>query len=49
VILNDWPGMMPVSAKLTIDEYLRAKNGAYAQAQRDYFQDCIAKGGNISD
>jgi hypothetical protein len=25
------------------------KNGAYAQAQRDYFQDCIAKGGNMPD
>ena len=26
-----------------------SKNGAYAQAQRDYFQDCIAKGGNMPD
>jgi len=23
--------------------------GAYAPAQRDYFQDCIAKGGNMPD
>ena len=27
----------------------RAGTGAYAQAQRDYFQDCIAKGGNMPD
>jgi hypothetical protein len=27
----------------------RAGRGAYAQAQRDYFQDCIAKGGNMPD
>jgi hypothetical protein len=26
-----------------------SKNGAYAQAQRDYFQDCIAKGGNMPE
>jgi len=26
-----------------------SRAGAYAQAQRDYFQDCIAKGGNIPD
>jgi len=26
-----------------------SKDGAYAQAQRDYFQDCIAKGGNMPD
>jgi hypothetical protein len=25
-----------------------SKNG-YAQAQRDYFQDCIAKGGNMPE
>ena len=27
----------------------RAGREAYAQAQRDYFQDCIAKGGNMPD
>jgi len=27
----------------------RAGTKAYAQAQRDYFQDCIAKGGNMPD
>jgi hypothetical protein len=27
----------------------RAGTRAYAQAQRDYFQDCIAKGGNMPD
>jgi hypothetical protein len=27
----------------------RAGSKAYAQAQRDYFQDCIAKGGNMPD
>jgi hypothetical protein len=27
----------------------RAGSRAYAQAQRDYFQDCIAKGGNMPD
>jgi hypothetical protein len=27
----------------------RVGRGAYAQAQRDYFQDCIAKGGNMPD
>jgi hypothetical protein len=26
-----------------------AGSRAYAQAQRDYFQDCIAKGGNMPD
>jgi hypothetical protein len=26
-----------------------SRAGAYAQAQRDYFQDCIAKGGNMPD
>jgi hypothetical protein len=26
-----------------------SKNGAYAQAQRNYFQDCVAKGGNMPD
>jgi hypothetical protein len=26
-----------------------SKNGAYAQAQRDYFQDCITKGGNMPE
>jgi hypothetical protein len=27
----------------------RAGRGVYAQAQRDYFQDCIAKGGIMPD
>jgi hypothetical protein len=27
----------------------RAGSRPYAQAQRDYFQDCIAKGGNMPD
>ena len=27
----------------------RAGSRAYAQAQRGYFQDCIAKGGNMPD
>jgi hypothetical protein len=27
----------------------RAGSKAYAQAQRDYFQDCIAKGSNMPD
>jgi hypothetical protein len=27
----------------------RAGSRAYAKAQRDYFQDCIAKGGNMPD
>jgi len=27
----------------------RVGSRAYAQAQRDYFQDCIAKGGNMPD
>ena len=26
-----------------------SRAGTYAQAQRDYFQDCIAKGGNMPD
>jgi len=26
-----------------------SKNGAYARAQRDYFQDCVAKGGNMPE
>src|SRR5258708_36759378 len=26
-----------------------SRDGAYAQTQRDYFQDCIAKGGNMPD
>jgi len=26
-----------------------SRAGAYVQAQRDYFQDCIAKGGNMPD
>jgi hypothetical protein len=27
----------------------RAGSRPYAQAQRDYFQDCVAKGGNMPD
>jgi len=46
----------PISAELAkkcralaIKAHPRAGNRAYAQAQRDYFQDCIAKGGNMPD
>jgi len=31
------------------NERAGSRAGAYAQAQRDYFQDCIAKGGNMRD
>ena len=50
----------PISAELSKKCYALAikadptkpagsRNGAYAQAQWDYFQDCIAKGGNMPD
>jgi hypothetical protein len=34
---------------LAIKAHPKAGSKAYAQAQRDYFQDCIAKGGNMPD
>jgi hypothetical protein len=46
----------PISAELAkkcralaIKAHPNKAGRAYAQAQRDYFQDCIAKGGNMPE
>jgi hypothetical protein len=43
------PRPQPLAGAIKAHPTERAGSRGYAQAQRDYFQDCIAKGGNMPD